>query len=43
MTPKQSKPCYEVMVWGCITWRGVGTITSVYGNFNAKKISGNFG
>ena len=37
VTPKQSKPCYEVMVWGCITWGGVGTITSVHGNINAEK------
>lgn len=20
MTPRQSKPCCEVMIWGCVTW-----------------------
>ena len=30
---KQIKSCYEVMVRGCITWGGVGTITSI----NAEK------
>lgn len=33
----QTKPSYEVMVWGCISWHGVGTITTVNGNINAKK------
>ena len=35
--PRQSKPCYEVMIWGCISWYGVGTITAVTGNINAEK------
>ena len=33
VTQKQIKSCYEVMVWGCITWGGVGIITSI----NAEK------
>ena len=33
VTQEQIKSCYEVMVWGCITWGGVGTITSI----NAEK------
>ena len=36
-TPRQHKPCYEVMIWGCVTWEGVGTITAVNGNINAEK------
>lgn len=37
VTLRQSKPCYEVMVWGCVTWEGVGTVTAVNGNINAEK------
>ena len=25
------------MIWGCITWHAVGTITAVEGNINAQK------
>lgn len=25
------------MIWGCISWHGVGTITAVNGNINAEK------
>ena len=25
------------MIWGCISWHGVGTITAVRGNINAEK------
>lgn len=28
---------YEVMIWGCICWEGVGTMTPVEGNINAAK------
>ena len=35
--PRNTKPCYEVMIWGCITWHGVGTLTAVNGNINAVK------
>ena len=35
--PRVSQPKYEVMIWGCISWYGVGTITSVEGNINAEK------
>lgn len=37
VTHRQSKPCYEVMIWGCVTWEGVGTVTAVNGNINAEK------
>lgn len=37
VTPRQSKPCYEVMIWGCVAWEGVGTVTAVNGNINAEK------
>lgn len=33
----RTKPSYEVMVWGCIFWHGVGTITTVNGNISAEK------
>lgn len=32
-----AKPKYEVMIWGCICWHGVGTITAVNENINAAK------
>lgn len=35
--PRASQPRYEVMIWGCISWNGVGTITPVNGNINAEK------
>jgi hypothetical protein len=25
------------MIWGCVTWHGVGTLAKVNGNINAKK------
>ena len=28
---RRAKPCFAVMIWGCITWHGVGTITAVEG------------
>ena len=34
---RRAKPCFAVMIWGCITWHGVGTITAVEGNINAQK------
>lgn len=34
---RRAKPSYEVMIWGCISWHGVGTITAVNGNINAEK------
>lgn len=37
MEARRTKPSYEVMVWGCISWHGVGTITTVNGNINAEK------
>ncbi|CAG2190337.1 unnamed protein product [Mytilus edulis] len=33
--PSQRK--YSLMIWGCITYHGVGTITVVEGNINALK------
>ena len=33
---RKTKPCYEVMVWGCLMhMHGVGTISAVDGNINA--------
>jgi hypothetical protein len=37
VAPPGTRPCFEVMIWGCITWYGVGTITAVEGNINAVK------
>lgn len=37
MEARQRKPPSEVMVWRCISWHGVGTITAVNGNINAEK------
>lgn len=37
VTPRRVQPCYQVMIWGCITWHGVGTLTAVDGNINADK------
>lgn len=34
---RKTKPCYEMMVWGCLTWHGVGTISAVDGNINANN------
>lgn len=31
------KPAMSLMLWGCITWNGVGTLTVVNGNINANK------
>jgi transposase len=28
---------YDVMIWGCICWEGVGTVTPVEGNITASK------
>ena len=33
---RRAKPCFAVMIWGCITWHGVDTITAVEGNINAQ-------
>lgn len=33
----ECKPKVSVMVWGCITWFGVGTLCQVNGNINAQK------
>ena len=35
--PRSSQPKYEVMIWGCICWNGVGTLAAVEGNINATK------
>jgi hypothetical protein len=31
-------PKASVMIWGCITWYGVGTLCQVNGNINAEKL-----
>lgn len=33
-----TKPCYKVMILGCLTWHGVGPIYLVDGNINADNI-----
>ena len=30
-------PKVSVMIWGCVTWYGVGTLCQVNGNINAEK------
>ena len=35
--PRTSQTKYQVMIWGCICWNGVGTLTPVEGNINAVK------
>lgn len=39
LTPKSSnnKKVIKVMIWGCVTWHGVGTLAKVSGNINAQK------
>ena len=32
-----SAPKFSLMIWGCFTYYGVGTITVVDGNINAQK------
>lgn len=34
---RNSQAKYEVMIWGCICWEGVGTMTPIEGNINAAK------
>lgn len=34
---RNSQAMYEVMIWGCICWEGVGTMTPEEGNINAAK------
>ena len=31
------KSRFKVMVWGCITWYGIGTLSFVDGNIDAEK------
>lgn len=34
---RRAQPSFQVMVWGCICFEGVGTLTRVDGNINANK------
>ena len=34
---ERPRPKFEVMIWGCISWFGPGTVTAVNGNINAIK------
>ena len=34
---ERPQPKFEVMIWGCISWFGPGTVTAVNGNINAIK------
>ena len=34
---QRPQPKFEVMIWGCICWHGVGTLAAVTGNINAVK------
>ena len=31
------RPKFEVIIWGCISWFGCGTVTAVNGNINAVQ------
>ena len=33
----ECKPKVSVMIWGCITWHGSGSLCKVDGNINAVK------
>jgi len=35
--PRTSQPKYDVMIWDCICWNGVGTLAAVEDNINATK------
>ena len=37
LSTTKPRPKFEVMIWGCISWFGPGTITAVDGNINAIK------
>lgn len=37
LLPTQSKRKFSVMIWGCVCWHGVGTLTRVIGNINSEK------
>lgn len=36
------QPCCEVMIWRCVSWHVVGTITSITGNINADSTGQQF-
>ena len=35
--PRTSQPKYEVMIWGCICWNGVGTLPAVEVTINGTN------
>ena len=37
LIPPRGTRKFSVMIWGCICWEGVGTLTKVCGNINSEK------
>ena len=37
VTVDAPRPRFEIMIWGCVSWYGVGTLASVDGNINSVK------
>ena len=37
LVPSTRDRKYQVMIWGCICWYGVGTLTCITVNVNSKK------
>ena len=37
LIPPRGTRQFSVMIWGCICWEGVGTLTKVCGNINSEK------
>ena len=35
--PSKANHKFQVMIWGCICWNGVGTLAKVTGNINSEK------
>ena len=35
--PSKANREFQVMIWGCICWNGVGTLAKVTGNINSEK------
>lgn len=37
LVPSKANRKFQVMIWGCICWNGVGTLAKVTGNINSEK------
>ena len=37
LIPSTQDRKYQVMIWGCICWHSVGTLTYITGNINSEK------